>query len=705
MPMKCPCNACLTEAAEKLGVKLGDLDRQKLKEAILRSEYNQSQIDLYGIKYPVGGLGILQGSAALLNGKHLQQCVIGPLTNEQRKCVIDKRFFDAMEIQLKGDEAPSHRLPWKGDEEEDAVKAGKAPDAAAGSSDNLATNPEGKEIGPGSFAFSSTQNEHDDPSIDEIDYNARFLEMFYDVPKNKWNVSRFTHHVRNLNLANCKISSRGLRVMSVMCNTMRQPARSRAHALSAFLDNLSAPCLHLLYMEGMFDISHRGAAASANTVKITACASVNSHASSRATQSLDANKGVLAAAIFARFIRRSIPSKARHSARTESCGRGIEGKLIVDKVGNSFKGEIDEKPAMHPQEIRTANQAKGTPSSNLTIVEIQISECMCAHTDSGEVPLKVFQDIFMDRPWSKSDWSGQTEGKGKQKDGVAASSGLAKTSADTTAPKRRRWEAQTPLPKPDRRHRTAQSVEGDALWLLVSQMSNRQFINLMNCRVWKMAFKVLAGARVLSCNVQPGKKKGGKSPWSNCLQRFVGMCSNTLTTDLRRKKSSTSMTSLLKNSSPPSSPLRATGVPSDMERPTKASLREASRPSALGLVLRSQIETQLRSPCREDLSASARAFLAVTDTTNSRSALDLDTVISELRHCKDLQAMIDCDVHTRRGHGWLIPHPPPSLDDAGGRKAAMKLLAAMLAAKTDSSGGLTTMTLGDNLFDGLGSWM
>jgi len=109
--------------------------------------------------------------------------------------------------------------------------------------------------------------------------------------------------------------------------------------------------------------------------------------------------------------------------------------------------------------------------------------------------------------------------------------------------------------------------------------------------------------------------------------------------------------------------------------------------------------------CREDLSASARAFLAVTDTTNSRSALDLDTVISELRHCKDLQAMIDCDVHTRRGHGWLIPHPPPSLDDAGGRKAAMKLLAAMLAAKTDSSGGLTTMTLGDNLFDGLGSWM
>ena len=204
-----------------------------------------------------------------------------------------------------------------------------------------------------------------------------------------------------------------------------------------------------------------------------------------------------------------------------ACGTGaIEGRDIAEKVSKSSLKTIKSVEQVVKKLGPQVKQKDYLPP-NMTITEIGLADCMCEHTATGEIPMKLFEQIFMGLRPTQNSKTAQKDVKGKQKE-TDASSGSALDKATTVA---------TQL-ESERRQQVGilanaefiAKAKKDAtvlhkVWKVMrsgcwsSQLTNRQQLNTSNCIIWKVAFQVLAGARVLSCNVKPGKKKGGKSHW------------------------------------------------------------------------------------------------------------------------------------------------------------------------------------------------
>lgn len=201
------------------------MDRYELKSEL--TYYNPTEpLTIYS-KEKQGGLGTLDGSAALLDGDHLQKCVIGPLTKAKRKCAVDKAPYEAMEQRRRKNIALQYGLPWN----EDEGKKDKFPSEQGSVSAAVAVaNSNGKQKDSSEAAASSSSKNaivastpssddagaewQDDPTLDEIDYNARFLKTLYNLPNKKWHINTFSHHVRVLRLSNCNIPWQSLKVIS-----------------------------------------------------------------------------------------------------------------------------------------------------------------------------------------------------------------------------------------------------------------------------------------------------------------------------------------------------------------------------------------------------------------------------------------------------------------------------------------------------------
>jgi hypothetical protein len=499
-----------------------------------------------------------------------------------------------------------------------------------------------------------------------------------------------------------------------------------------------------------------------------------------------ASTGIKAAIIVAKFIRKSTPGQSITPEKktpphrgtpnlaalrvgknpfgisgcaliaAAACGTSaVEARELADKASKSPVKDyhsVDEIAKKYRLQVRQ----KDFLPPNLTILEIRLAGCRCEHVDNVEIPLEAFEAIFLKMQLTHESEATKESESNLQEDGASTSSGSAlikvQTSTEAMQLKSERRQQASLLASMEfvaKGKKDASALH--KIWKVLrsgcwsSLLTSRHIINSSNCKkVWKLAFEILAGARVLSCNVRPGSKNEGESPWLKLpaeLRRHVfGSLNETIDNALTQEQ----LTAVLsfasdrrtigygttneaviaekrlmdetfgRDSSGTSTDSESISVP-------KWSWRTSPAHPPYDWPTEVQSATTHELPYRGELTAAARAFLSATDTVNSRDVVRDDAMAEEARWAfqskkegKDPLIAMNIDFHSDPAQGPTLVADPtldaePTLDDSDwtdddDANAAGNILAGTMA-DYGFGAGAPPPGISDDSDDDMGVWM